>query len=120
MVLGTGYHRPKPPFFAGIEDRIGRDAKGRLRVDENYEIEFDGAGRLFVQNGGLYSHGVGTPDLGLGCQRNSVIIESLLGEERYPTDEDTVFQDFSVETFCSKAPDSERLDDEHATPTQED
>jgi lysine N6-hydroxylase len=120
VVLGTGYHRPKPPFLAGIEDRIARDAKGRLRIGENYEIEFDGAGRLFVQNADLYSHGVGTPDLGLGCQRNAVIIESLLGEERYPTDEDTVFQDFSVESFCSKAPDSERLDDERATTTQED
>ncbi|EFW90927.1 monooxygenase [Haladaptatus paucihalophilus DX253] len=120
VVLGTGYHRPRPPFLAGIEDRIARDAKGRLRIAENYEIEFDGAARLFVQNADLYSHGVGTPDLGLGCQRNAVIIESLLGEERYPTDEDTVFQDFSVERFCSKSPGSERLDDERATPTQED
>ncbi|WP_082837990.1 lysine N(6)-hydroxylase/L-ornithine N(5)-oxygenase family protein [Haladaptatus sp. R4] len=111
VVLGTGYHRPQSPFLAGIEDRIARDAKGRLRVAENYEIEFDGAGRLFVQNPGLHSHGVGSPDLGLCCQRNAVIIESLLGEERYPTDEDTVFQDFSVERFCEKSPDSERLRD---------
>ena len=132
VVLGTGYHRPQSPFLAGIEDRIDRDAKGRLRVAENYEIEFDGAGRLFVQNAGLHSHGVGTPDLGLGCHRNAAIIETLLGEERYPTDEDTVFQDFSVEEFCEKSPrseqldgggrtdDSGRLDDERTATTRED
>ncbi|WP_227375984.1 lysine N(6)-hydroxylase/L-ornithine N(5)-oxygenase family protein [Haladaptatus halobius] len=118
VVLSTGYHRPTPQFLVGIEDDIDRDAKGRLRIDENYEVAFDASGRVFVQNAGLHAHGVGTPDLGLGCYRNATIIESLVGEEVYPIDEDTVFQDFSVERFVSNAPDSERL--RNATPLQED
>ncbi|WP_266075697.1 lysine N(6)-hydroxylase/L-ornithine N(5)-oxygenase family protein [Haladaptatus caseinilyticus] len=119
VVLGTGYHRPTPPFLAGVEERIDRDANGRLRVESDFEVEFDAAGRMFVQNAGMHAHGVGTPDLGLGCYRNARIIESLVGEEVYPVDEDTVFQDFSVERFVSNAPNSERLRSERA-PLQED
>ncbi|WP_435152449.1 hypothetical protein [Haladaptatus sp. DFWS20] len=74
---------------------------------------------MFIQNAGMHAHGVGTPDLGLGCYRNAQIIESLVGEEVYSVDEDTVFQDFSVERFVSNAPNSERLRSEHA-PLQED
>ncbi len=119
VILGTGYHRPTPPFLAGIEERIDRDPKGRLRVASDFEVEFDAPGRIFVQNAGMHAHGVGTPDLGLGCYRNAQIIESLVGSEVYPVDEDTVFQDFSVERFVSKSPNSERLHREQ-TPLQED
>ncbi|WP_435152407.1 lysine N(6)-hydroxylase/L-ornithine N(5)-oxygenase family protein, partial [Haladaptatus sp. DFWS20] len=40
VILGTGYHRPTPPFLAGIEERIDRDAKGRLRVESDFEVGF--------------------------------------------------------------------------------
>ncbi|GAA0245356.1 lysine N(6)-hydroxylase/L-ornithine N(5)-oxygenase family protein [Haladaptatus pallidirubidus] len=119
VILGTGYHRPTPSFLAGIEGRIDRDAKGRLRVESDFEIGFDAPGRIFVQNAGMHAHGVGTPDLGLGCYRNARIIESLVGDEVYPVDSDTVFQDFSVERFVSKSPNSERLHGKR-TPLQED
>ncbi|SIQ85415.1 lysine N6-hydroxylase [Haladaptatus litoreus] len=119
VILGTGYHRPTPSFLAGVEERIDRDAKGRLRVESDFEVGFDAPSRMFVQNAGMHAHGVGTPDLGLGCYRNAQIIESLAGEEVYPVDEDTVFQDFSVERFVSKSPNSERLHSKQ-TPLQED
>lgn len=104
VVLGTGYHRPEPSFLAPLADDIGRDAKGRFRVARDYRLAFDGDGRLFVQNGDLHSHGVGAPDLGLGAYRNAVIVNRLLGRERYPEDADTVFQTFDPEQFAERAP----------------
>jgi len=104
VVLGTGYHRPTPSFLRPLEDALARDSKGRLQITEDYRVESDTAGRIFVQNGEVHTHGVGAPDLGLGCYRNAVIIEQLAGDERYPVDQDTVFQDFDVAQFVSDAP----------------
>ncbi|NEU57253.1 lysine N(6)-hydroxylase/L-ornithine N(5)-oxygenase family protein [Halorussus sp. MSC15.2] len=103
VILGTGYHRPVPEFLAPIEDRIGWDEKGRYRVTEDHRLVLDDvAGDVFVQNGDLHSHGVGAPDLGLGCYRNSRIVNRLVGREVYPEDADTVYQDFAVEQFVNR------------------
>ncbi|SEQ83136.1 lysine N(6)-hydroxylase/L-ornithine N(5)-oxygenase family protein [Natrinema salaciae] len=110
VILGTGYHRPTPTFLEPIADRIAFDDRGRFRVSEDYRLEgdFGGAddagGRVFVQNAALHTHGVGTPDLGLGCYRNAVIVDRLAGREVYPIDRDTVFQTFDVEQFADHAP----------------
>ncbi|ELZ22823.1 L-lysine 6-monooxygenase [Haloterrigena salina JCM 13891] len=110
VIFGTGYQRPTPTFLEPIADRIAFDDRGRFRVSEDYRLEGDlgGAdddgGRVFVQNAEMHTHGVGTPDLGLGCYRNAVIIERLAGREVYPIDRDTVFQDFDVDQFADHAP----------------
>ncbi|MFC4552576.1 MULTISPECIES: lysine N(6)-hydroxylase/L-ornithine N(5)-oxygenase family protein [Halorussus] len=108
VVLGTGYGRPTPAFLSPVEDRISWDERGRYRVTEDYRLVTDLAGDVFVQNGDLHSHGVGAPDLGLGCFRNARIVNRLLGREVYPADEDTVFQDFSVEQYVERAPGASR------------
>ncbi|MFC4450350.1 lysine N(6)-hydroxylase/L-ornithine N(5)-oxygenase family protein [Halorussus aquaticus] len=103
VILGTGYHRPVPEFLDPIEDRIAWDEKGRYRVTEDHRLVLDDvAGDVFVQNGDLHSHGVGAPDLGLGCYRNSRIVNRLVGREVYPEDADTVYQDFAVEEFVNR------------------
>ena len=112
VVLGTGYHRPTPTFLDPVADRIDFDERGRYRVTEDYRVESDLEGRLFVQNGEVHTHGVGAPDLGLGCFRNAAIIERLAGREVYPIDRDTVFQDFGVEQFV----DDERTQRQASTP----
>ncbi|WP_049929273.1 lysine N(6)-hydroxylase/L-ornithine N(5)-oxygenase family protein [Halopiger goleimassiliensis] len=110
VVFGTGYQRPAPTFIEPIADRIAFDDRGRFRVSEDYRLEGDlggsddAGGRVFVQNAELHTHGVGTPDLGLGCYRNAVIVDQLVGREVYPIDRDTVFQDFDVDRFAEHAP----------------
>ncbi len=110
VIFGTGYQRPMPTFLEPIADRIAFGDQGRFRVSEEYRLEGDlgGAddpsGRVFVQNAEMHTHGVGTPDLGLGCYRNAVIIDQLAGREVYPIDGDTVFQNFDVEQFADHAP----------------
>ncbi|PCR88780.1 lysine N(6)-hydroxylase/L-ornithine N(5)-oxygenase family protein [Natrinema ejinorense] len=101
VVLGTGYHRPTPSFLGPLEAALDRDSKERLRITADYRVKSDCEGRIFVQNAGVYTHGVGTPDLGLGCYRNAVVVEQLASREVYPIDKDTVFQDFDVEQFVT-------------------
>ncbi|MFC6767142.1 SidA/IucD/PvdA family monooxygenase, partial [Natrinema soli] len=110
VIFGTGYQRPTPTFLEPIADRIAFDDRGRFRVSEEYRLEGefgspdDAGGRVFVQNVEVHTHGVGAPDLGLGCYRNAVIIDRLVGREVYPIDRDTVFQNFDVEQFADHAP----------------
>ncbi len=51
---------------------------------------------LFVQNAELHTHGVGTPDLGLGAHRSAVIANALAGREVYAVRERNVFQSFGA------------------------
>ncbi|SFK86165.1 lysine N6-hydroxylase [Halogranum rubrum] len=111
VVLGTGYHRPTPDFLDGLESHIQRDERGRFRVEETYGLETTGLdGRVFVQNAEMHTHGVGAPDLGLGTYRNAVILDQLLDDSPYPVDEDTVYQDFSAESFASSSPVTDLVD----------
>ncbi len=107
VVLGTGYHRPTPAFLSTLEPHLRRDDRGRLAVNEGYDVEAEGLdGRVFVQNAEVHTHGVGAPDLGLGCHRNAVILDRLLDDSPYPVDRDTVYQDFSAEAFVRDVPGS--------------
>jgi lysine N6-hydroxylase len=121
VVLGTGYERSVPDFLSPLEDYIAWDRNGRFQVSEDYRLELDGvSGRIVVQNAELHTHGVGVPDLGLGCFRNAHIVNQLAGREIYPEDTDTVFQDFSLEQFVEHAPGASTADHAPTTPTQND
>jgi lysine N6-hydroxylase len=115
VVLGTGYHRPTPDFLDGLEPHIQRDDRGRFCVEETYGLEATGLdGRVFVQNAEMHTHGVGAPDLGLGTYRNAVILDQLLDDSPYPVDEDTVYQDFSAESFASTSSVTDLVDTDPA------
>ena len=70
----------------------------------DHRLEIDVAGDVFLQNAELHTHGVGVPDLGLGCYRNTKFVNRLVGEEVHPEDVDTVYQDFAVDRFIDHAP----------------
>jgi putrescine N-hydroxylase len=67
-------------------------------IDLDYRVRLVGRPKstLFVQNGELHTHGVGAPDLGLGAQRNAVLVNALTGREIYPVRERNVFQSFGA------------------------
>ncbi|WP_226482312.1 lysine N(6)-hydroxylase/L-ornithine N(5)-oxygenase family protein [Natrinema amylolyticum] len=123
VILGTGYQRPTPDFLDPIEGAINWDEQGRFGVTEDHRLDIDVAGDVFLQNAELHTHGVGVPDLGLGCYRNTKFVNRLVGREVYPEDDDTVYLDFSVEEFVERRPDSRRTERETEsapTPTQDD
>lgn len=95
IVFATGYQPTPPPVAPAI---VAYDASDRPCVTADYRLRLaDGsASTLFVQNAELHTHGIGTPDLGLGAHRNSVIVNAVAGREVYPARQRTVFQQFGV------------------------
>ncbi|MEU6273654.1 lysine N(6)-hydroxylase/L-ornithine N(5)-oxygenase family protein [Streptomyces populi] len=95
LILATGYHYEPPAFLEPVEDRIRLDGHGRYDVARNYSIDITGRG-IFLQNAGVHTHSITSPDLGMGPYRNASIIRDLLGTEYYPVEKTIAFQEFSV------------------------
>ncbi|HEY8981226.1 MAG TPA: SidA/IucD/PvdA family monooxygenase, partial [Streptomyces sp.] len=95
LVLATGYAYTEPEFLAPVRDRLVYDGHGNFDVARNYAIDTTGRG-VFLQNAGVHTHSVTSPDLGMGAYRNSVIIAELLGREYYPVEKSIAFQEFAA------------------------
>ncbi|MGW2742096.1 lysine N(6)-hydroxylase/L-ornithine N(5)-oxygenase family protein [Streptomyces sp. NPDC001450] len=95
LVLATGYHYEPPAFLGPIRDRLRFDGHGRFDVARNYSIDTTGRG-VFLQNAGVHTHSITSPDLGMGAYRNSYIVRELLGTEYYPVEKTIAFQEFAV------------------------
>ncbi|MGW0944239.1 lysine N(6)-hydroxylase/L-ornithine N(5)-oxygenase family protein [Streptomyces sp. NPDC002623] len=95
LILATGYKYAEPEFLAPIRDRLRYDSHGNFDVARNYAIDTTGRG-VFLQNAGVHTHSVTSPDLGMGAYRNSYIIRELLGSEYYPVEKSIAFQEFTV------------------------
>lgn len=99
VILATGYHHKIPDCLGDLRPLIEWDDRGRYIVNFDYRLALtqDIPNQIFVQNGELHTHGVGAPDLGLGAYRNSVIINTLVGQTVYPVNNRNVFQQFGVD-----------------------
>ncbi|MDT0403846.1 lysine N(6)-hydroxylase/L-ornithine N(5)-oxygenase family protein [Streptomyces edwardsiae] len=95
LVLATGYHYEPPAFLDPVRDRLRFDGHGRFDIARNYAVDVTGRG-VFLQNAGVHTHSVTSPDLGMGPYRNATIIRELLGTEYYPVEKTIAFQEFAV------------------------
>ncbi|MEV5436003.1 lysine N(6)-hydroxylase/L-ornithine N(5)-oxygenase family protein [Streptomyces sp. NPDC052682] len=95
LILATGYQYVEPEFLEPIRDRLRYDSQGNFDVARNYAIDVTGRG-VFLQNAGVHTHSITSPDLGMGPYRNSYIIRELLGTEYYPVEKTIAFQEFAV------------------------
>jgi lysine N6-hydroxylase len=96
LVLATGY-APRPPRLLGpIDALIRRDSRGRPLIARDHRVALEGTrAGLYVQNAELHTHGVGTPDLGLGAHRAAGILNSVAGRELYRLPGRTAHTSFS-------------------------
>lgn len=92
VIMGTGYRYSIPECITPILPFLNFDESGQLDVALDYEISDEG--NIFVQNVGLHTHGLVTPDLGMGCYRNSIILKKITGRDCYPIERKIAFQDF--------------------------
>ncbi|ENZ1639200.1 lysine N(6)-hydroxylase/L-ornithine N(5)-oxygenase family protein [Acinetobacter baumannii] len=76
LILALGYEYKIPECLTPIRTLINWDSKGRIALNWNYSINDDNT--IFAQNIGIYSHGFTVPDLGMGCYRNAIIINTIL------------------------------------------
>ena len=85
-------------------DVLELDASGRPVIELDYRLRLrDGSpSTLFVQNAELHTHGVGTPDLGLGAHRSAVIANALAGREVYAVRDRNVFQSFGAPAVAAE------------------
>ncbi|MFE7269919.1 lysine N(6)-hydroxylase/L-ornithine N(5)-oxygenase family protein [Streptomyces sp. NPDC057623] len=95
LVLATGYRYAEPEFLRPVRDRLVYDSRGSFDVARNYAVDVTGRG-IFLQNAGVHTHSITSPDLGMGPYRNAYIIRELLGTEYYPVEKTIAFQEFSV------------------------
>lgn len=95
LVLATGYRYAEPDFLTPVKDRLVYDSHGNFDVSRTYAIDVTGRG-VFLQNAGVHTHSITSPDLGMGAYRNSCIIRELLGTEYYPVEKTIAFQEFAV------------------------
>lgn len=96
VILATGYKYKEPDILSGIENKINRMHNGLLNVHRNYTIDKN-ATDIFVQNAELHTHGLSTPDLGMGAYRNSCIINQIANREVYKVEKRIAFQLFGVQ-----------------------
>ncbi|MFI8187334.1 lysine N(6)-hydroxylase/L-ornithine N(5)-oxygenase family protein [Streptomyces sp. NPDC085946] len=95
LILATGYKYVEPEFLAPVRDRLRYDSQGNFDVARNYAVDVTGRG-VFLQNAGVHTHSITSPDLGMGPYRNAYIIRELLGTEYYPVEKTIAFQEFAV------------------------
>lgn len=92
LILALGYEYKIPKFLEPIRHLICWDKKGRMEVNHHYAI--NAIENIFVQNVGLYSHGFTVPDLNMGCYRNAIIINQILGKTVFPIEQRIAYQEF--------------------------
>ncbi|MEU4151242.1 lysine N(6)-hydroxylase/L-ornithine N(5)-oxygenase family protein [Streptomyces sp. NPDC026659] len=95
LVLATGYRYREPEFLKPVRDRLRYDSHGNFAIGRDYAIDVTGRG-VFLQNAGVHTHSVTSPDLGMGPYRNASIIREMLGREIYPVEKTIAFQEFAV------------------------
>ncbi|MFJ2868133.1 lysine N(6)-hydroxylase/L-ornithine N(5)-oxygenase family protein [Kitasatospora sp. NPDC087314] len=122
VVLATGYRAARPAALEPLARLIDWDRDGRYRVDLDHRVATrpELTGGLYVQNAELHTHGVGTPDLGLGAHRAAVILNAVTGRtvQRLPTRTAwTGFAPPGAVPVVGRTPAAERPPTEHA-PTE--
>lgn len=100
LIAGTGYRHALPACLNSLLYAIEYDEFGQPKIDRHYALVYqnhdNNSGKIFVQNQEIHTHGVGTPDLGLGAYRAGQIINQLIGKTVYDTDALEVFQQFGA------------------------
>ncbi|WP_410211759.1 lysine N(6)-hydroxylase/L-ornithine N(5)-oxygenase family protein [Aquirhabdus sp.] len=96
VVAATGYRHGLPACMQGLEPILDYDDQNRLKIDGAYQVKHHGSGKIFVQNAELHTHGIGTPDLGLGAYRAAQIANQLLGYEAFYLGQVNTFQRFGA------------------------
>ncbi|WP_432087368.1 MULTISPECIES: lysine N(6)-hydroxylase/L-ornithine N(5)-oxygenase family protein [unclassified Streptomyces] len=98
VVLATGYRAVRPAVLDPLTELIDWDEQGRYRVALDHRVATRPAltGGLYVQNAELHTHGVGTPDLGLGAHRAAVILNAVAGRAVHPLPTRTAWTTFEL------------------------
>ncbi|MBE0441322.1 putative histamine N-monooxygenase [Psychrobacter sp. FME13] len=99
VIAAVGYVHDWPQWLTQLKGSVlATDSNDDFIVQEDFTaLRCDaGLGRIFIQNSEIFQQGVGSPDLGIGANRNAVIINQLLGREVYRIASGTAFQTYGI------------------------
>lgn len=99
VIAAVGYVHDWPQWLEQFKDSIlETDDKNKFIIQRNFTAKRcdQGLGKIFIQNSEIFQQGVGSPDLGIGANRNSIIINQLIGKKIYRTPENTSFQKYGI------------------------
>ena len=98
VILATGHASRRPALLDPLGELVVRDDQGRLVVDLEHRVGLDDdvTGGIYVQNAELHTHGVGTPDLGLGAYRAATILNAVAGRPVHRLPPRTAWTTFGV------------------------
>jgi lysine N6-hydroxylase len=107
IIAATGYKSNISKPLNNISKFISYDNNNNPNITRDYKLVTQGTKlNIFVQNAEMHSHGVGTPDLGLGAARNALIVNALLNKEIYSIPENNIFTTFGIpEKYLSQPTD---------------
>ncbi|USE84429.1 lysine N(6)-hydroxylase/L-ornithine N(5)-oxygenase family protein [Acinetobacter tibetensis] len=94
VIAATGYQYPSLDFLTKLSRDIPLDGQNHWEINEHHQLNYQGEGKIYIQNTDLRHHGVGTPDLGLGAFRSAKIANQILGESYFNIEGRQSFQDF--------------------------
>lgn len=94
VVAATGYRQRSPDFLAPVREHLDCDSQGRLDIDFNHAVKSDLAGKVYVANGDIHTHGVAAPDLGICAWRNARILNKVMERQVYNIPSRTAFTQF--------------------------
>ena len=112
LVLATGYAARRPALLDPLADLVDWDDQGRYRVDLDHRVGMrpDVTAGLYVQNAELHTHGVGTPDLGLGAHRAATILNAIARRTVHPLPARSAWTTFGLPRHRAEAvPPSQEL-----------
>ena len=95
LICATGFKYQRPAFLNNIAHQLPQDEQGRYLVSREYAVDSEQK-RIFVQNAEQHTHGFVTPDLGMACYRNSIILREILGYSPYQVEQKIAFQNFDL------------------------
>lgn len=99
IVAATGYTHTWPQWFENLKGTVLQtDEQGDCIVQEDFTaVRCDkGQGRIFVQNAEIFQHGIGSPDLVIGANRNACISNQILDREHYRLPKQSAFQHYGL------------------------
>ena len=87
VILCTGLREALPECIAPLQDRLQRDAEGRLLLDDAFAAQLKGATgrRMYFLGVGRCSHGIAEPQLSLSAWRAAQVVNDLSGRRVYDT-----------------------------------
>lgn len=89
-VIATGRETVEVPFDEELQARIETDADAEMLVDRDYSVRFAGRDghRIYALNRGRMSHGIPDANLTLLPVRSAIVLNSMLGRERFSVRDD--------------------------------